>query len=48
MVALLPWLMPTGALKLAAIVPASAAYLSSIRTKTDGGFRWHQGPEKKG
>lgn len=47
LVALLAWLMPTGALKLIAIVPVSAAYLYFIWTRTDGGFRWRWGPEKK-
>lgn len=47
LVGLFAWWMPTGALKLATIVPVSAAYIYFIWTKTDGGFRWRWGPDKK-
>lgn len=47
LVALLAWRMPTGELKFAVIVPLSVAYLYFIWTKTDGGFRWRWGPEKR-
>ena len=46
-VALLGWRMPTGALKFATIVPLSIVYIYFIWTKTDGGFRWRWGPERK-
>jgi hypothetical protein len=48
LVALLAWRMPTGELKFAVIVPLTIVYLYFIWTKTDGGFRWRWGPEKKG
>ncbi|WP_447728402.1 hypothetical protein [Sphingomonas koreensis] len=46
LVGLFAWRMPTGALKAAAIVPISMAYIYFIWTRTDGGFRWRWGPGK--
>lgn len=46
-VGLLGWLMPTGALKLAAIVPVSLVYIYFIWTRTAGGFRWRWGPDEE-
>ena len=47
LIGLLAWRMPTGTLKFATIVPVSIAYIYFIWTRTDGGFRWRWGPEKK-
>lgn len=46
-IGLFAWRLPSGALKLAAIVPVTIAYIYFIWTKTDGGFRWRWGPTKK-
>lgn len=47
LVGLLAWRMPTGAFKLAAIVPVTIAYIYFVWTRTDGGLRWRWGPERK-
>lgn len=42
-VALLAWLLPTALLRLAAIVPVTAAYLVLVGTRTEGGLQWRWG-----
>ncbi|MEG3179154.1 hypothetical protein [Sphingomonas sp. LT1P40] len=46
-VGLAAWLAPTTFLKVGTIVPITTVYLYFVWTRTDGGFGWRWGPEKK-